>query len=107
MTRDERQQEVIDNWKKVKQGTLLAATGTGKTRIGLMLIKQMLEKNPNMTCLVTVPSENLKDQWMSQVISWGLLKNVDVMVINTAVKQKRKYQLLIVDKTLFTIKLFN
>ena len=98
MTRTERQLEVIENWKKVKRGTLLAATGTGKTRIGLMLIEQLIEKNPNLTCLVTVPTENLKDQWFTQVIERGLSKYVDVMVINTAVKQKRKYKLLIIDE---------
>lgn len=98
MTRDERQQEVIENWKKVKRGTLLAATGTGKTRIALMLINQLTEKNPNLSCLVTVPSEALKDQWVKQVIEWELSKYVDVMVINTAVKKERKYQLLIIDE---------
>jgi len=98
MTRDERQLEVIENWKKVKRGTLLAATGTGKTRIGLMLIEQLIIKNPDMKCLVTVPTENLKDQWLEQVISRGLIKHVDVMVINTAVKQQRKYHLLIIDE---------
>lgn len=98
MTRDERQQNVIDNWLKVKHGTLLAATGTGKTRIALMTIKQLLIKNPNLTVLVTVPTENLKEQWMSQVIEWDFVNNVDVMVINTAVKQNRTYQLLIIDE---------
>lgn len=98
MTRDERQQEVVDNWRKVKRGTLLAATGTGKTRIALMTIEQLLAKNPNLTCLVTVPTDSLKDQWMLQVIERNLVKHVDVMVINTAVKQKRKYQLLIIDE---------
>ena len=63
-----------------------------------MLIEQLIEKNPNLTCLVTVPTENLKDQWFAQVIERGFSKYVDVMVINTAVKQKRKYKLLIVDK---------
>src|SRR5690606_14921138 len=53
---------------------------------------------PNLTCLVTVPSEPLKDQWVLQVIEWDLAKYVDVMIINTAVKQKRKYQLLIIDE---------
>jgi superfamily II DNA or RNA helicase len=98
MTRNERQQQVIDRWKEVKKGTLLAATGTGKTRIGLNLIEQLVEKNPTLTCLVTVPTENLKDQWMLQVIERGLIQYVDVMVINTAVKQKRKYKLLIIDE---------
>jgi len=98
MTRDERQQEVIDNWKKVKRGTLLAATGTGKTRIGLNLIEQLTEKNPQLTCLVTVPTQNLQEQWTLQLIERGLIQYVDVMVINTAVKQKRKYKLLIIDE---------
>lgn len=98
MTRDERQQEVVDNWKKVKRGTLLAATGTGKTRIALMAIEQLIAKNPDLTCLVTVPTENLKDQWMTQVVDRDLIRNVEVMVINTAVKQERKYQLLIIDE---------
>jgi len=98
MTRDERQQEVIENWKRVKRGTLLAATGTGKTRIALMTIKQLAEKNPNLTCLVTVPTAPLKDQWVLQVIEWDLVKYVDVMIINTAVKEQRKYNLLIIDE---------
>lgn len=98
MTRDERQQEVIENWRKVKRGTLLAATGTGKTRIALMLIKQLAEKNPNLKCLVTVPTEPLQKQWTLQLIEWELIQYVDVMIINTAVKQKRKYQLLIIDE---------
>jgi len=98
VTRDQRQQEVIENWKKVKRGTLLAATGTGKTRIALMLIEQLVIKNPKLTCLVTVPTENLKDQWLLQVIERNLSQYVDVMVINTAVKKAREYKLLIVDE---------
>jgi len=98
MTRDERQQQIVDKWKTVKRGSVVCVPGFGKTRISLMIIKQLAINNLNLTVLVVVPSDNLKDQWIKQLIEWELIQYVDVMIINTAVREQRDYKLLILDE---------
>lgn len=99
MTRTERQRECIKRWIKAKgKGTIIAPTGSGKTRIALMTIEALLKKYPHLRILVVVPTTVLKNQWQEQVDEWGFPFNVDVEVINTVVKQKYTCNLLILDE---------
>ena len=46
ISRDERQAQCIENWKKFKgKATVVGATGFGKTRVGTNLIGKVLKSN--------------------------------------------------------------
>ena len=93
-----RQNQVIDKWLKNKAcGTLQATTGFGKTFVALMCIQRMNERKPERTTMVVVPTQYLKSQWEEQILNLSL-ENVDVIVINTAIKSQRQYDLLVLDE---------
>ena len=99
MTRTERQQEAIRNWVKAKgKGSIEGATGFGKTRIGLMTIKAILNKYPHFRVLVVVPTIALKNQWQMQIDDWGFTFNTEVQVINTVIKHTWSCDFLILDE---------
>ena len=93
-----RQQLVIRRWAENKfRGTLEAATGFGKTYVGILAIKYVAERIPEADFLVIVPTTVLKDQWEQQVTEHKLT-TVTVMVINTAIKLPRRAYLTIIDE---------
>ena len=54
---------------------------------------------PNLSILIVVPTSILKDQWKSQLDSWGLGLNANVEVINTVVKRNNyKADILVLDE---------
>ena len=99
MTRTERQQEAIRKWIKAKgKGSIEGATGFGKTRIGLMTIKALLNKYPQFRVLVVVPTVALKNQWQTQIDDWGFTFNTEVQVINTVIKHTWSCDFLVIDE---------
>ena len=99
MTRTERQQEAVRCWVRAKgKGSIEAATGFGKTNMGLIAIKALLKKYPQFRILVVVPTTALKDQWQIQLDEWEFSFNSEVQVINTIIKHKWSCDLLILDE---------
>ena len=99
MTRTERQQEAVRRWISHKgKGSIEAATGFGKTNIGLITIKALLKKYPQFRILVVVPTTTLKSQWEKKIDDWGFTFNSEVQVINTVIKHSWKCDLLILDE---------
>ena len=100
MTRDERQAIAKDKWLKSNGiGTLVQPTGCGKTVTALKCLKTVLTAYPNLSILVVVPTSTLKDQWKSQLDSWGLGLNAEVEIINTVVKRNNyKADILVLDE---------
>lgn len=70
-----------------------------KTRIALTISQILVKKNPKIKILVVVPTENLKNQWLEQLIEWKLLKNTTVEIINSVIKKEQHCDLLICDET--------
>lgn len=98
-TRDLRQEQCITNWFKSKGcGTVVASTGFGKSRIGLLVINKILDKYPTKCILIVVPTTLLKEQWETQLDDWGFSLNCNVLVINTAIKNNYSCDLLIIDE---------
>lgn len=93
-----RQKECLKNWlqKSKMHGTVEAATGFGKTRVGIMAIALLGKKYPELKTIVVVPTQLLKEQWQDTLKSNAL--NADVKVINTVVKTKLDCDLLILDE---------
>jgi superfamily II DNA or RNA helicase len=99
MTRTERQQEAIRNWIKAKgKGSIEAATGFGKTNMGIMSIRALLKKYPQLRILVVVPTTTLKNQWQNIIDLEGFSFNVEVQVINTVIKHEWICDFIVIDE---------
>jgi superfamily II DNA or RNA helicase len=98
LTRDERQIEVLRNWRKSNFcGIFQAATGFGKTYTAIMAIKGMVPRAGIKSCLIVVPTLELKSQWESE-LKKNKISFAKVMVINSAIKQKHKVDMLVLDE---------
>lgn len=98
-TRDLRQEQCVRNWLKAKGvGTIIGSTGFGKTRCALLSIKLLLSKYPDLNVLVVVPTITLKEQWTTQLDSWGFSMNCNIEVINTVITRNYNCDLLIIDE---------
>ena len=99
LTRDERQEESLKAWLRNKgKGCVEGCTGYGKTRIGMNAIEKVMTKYPNLSVLVVVPTDVLKNQWSKLLDERGLSLNCKVSIINTASKTLEKCDLLILDE---------
>ena len=99
LDRTERQKEGIRRWLKAKgHGTCVYSTGFGKTNTARLLISALIKKNPSLSVLVSVPTEELLKQWEDVVIKNNLIKNVHVGIINSIVKNEYEVDLLVIDE---------
>lgn len=100
IARDERQARCITNWKKLNgHGTIVAATGFGKTRVAIKTIKFLQEITPTISIIVVVPTTALQEQWMDNLRAQNcLMDHVQVYVINSVIKQSHSCNLLILDE---------
>lgn len=99
VSRDERQAQALKAWIKAKgHGTIVAATGVGKTRIAMNAITKLRAKYPTISVLVVVPTQNLKEQWSRELDERGLGFNTDVRVMMGASKKEWSCDLLVIDE---------
>lgn len=99
MTRSERQNIGIQKWQQSGcKGSLCYATGTGKTRTAINAISRFLQKNPQKIVTVIVPTQVLKDQWIKELSNNGIYFNIEVLVINSAIKHKFLCDFLVLDE---------
>ena len=99
ISRDERQEICLQNWFKNKgKGIIICPTGFGKTRVATNMIGRLLNKYQNLKFIVIVPTTVLKDQWTEILDKLGYGLNCDVIVINTAIRNNYKCDVLIIDE---------
>lgn len=99
MDRTERQKLCIKRWLEAGgTATVVASTGFGKTRVGLLAAELLIKKKTDAKVLISVPTEILKEQWMEELIQRNMLSNCRVMVINSIVKGDWEVDLLIIDE---------
>jgi len=107
--KDTEQQLHFNTWKENgMKGTSIAATGLGKTRIGIMAIEHVLNMSESNKALVIVPTENLRDnEWVNEFRKWGLshlLPRVKFMCIQSAYKlSNQKWSIVVVDEVHTTL----
>jgi len=107
--KDKEQQKHLKAWKKSNySGTSIAATGLGKTRMGVLAITELLDDDPNKIALVIVPTENLRDkEWLDEFKNWHishLLPRVKFMCIQSAYKLTgHHWDIVIVDEVHTTL----
>ena len=101
--RDEKQKEAINNWARAGFiGTVIAGTGFGKSRVGVVAVGEMLRRNRLYNALILVPTHILKDQFKEEFIKWGyndILENVEFMCYQSAYKLiNNKYNIVVCDE---------
>ena len=98
-TRTSKQLEIVETWKKAHgMGTVVAATGFGKTRVAIIAIKRFVAIQPKATVVIIVPTLNLKDQWIKELQTHKVNDNCEVVVVNTAYKNTYKCEVLVLDE---------
>jgi superfamily II DNA or RNA helicase len=97
--RTARQEQIAELWFNTgKNGTVEAVTGFGKTKLAVDDILQTEGYSPQ-SVLVTVPTRYLKGQWEDEIQKAGLnIPDIQVVVINTAIKSDWNVDLLIMDE---------
>lgn len=70
----------------------------GKTRIGLNAIETVRKRYPDLSVIVVVPTDVLRNQWLKNLDQRGLGLNCQVLIINTASKTLEQCDLLILDE---------
>jgi superfamily II DNA or RNA helicase len=72
-------------------------TGFGKTYTAIMAIKGMVPRAGITSCLIVVPTLELKSQWESE-LKKHKINFAEVMVINSAIKKTHKTDMLVLDE---------
>lgn len=99
MNRTERQKLAIRRWLDSNGiGTIVAATGFGKTYMTCMLIKALYNKNPKLSVLIGVPTDVLKKQWLKELAKNQLFSVCKVEIFNTIVKNQYTVDLFVLDE---------
>lgn len=77
----------------------MGATGFGKTRVALKIIKWLQSLHPEITIIVVVPTTGLQEQWVEELDKFGCSREyVEVYVINSVIKNTHTCNLLILDE---------
>jgi len=66
------QDEAVEKFLNVGNGILEMATGTGKTRTAIKILKQLIDSNKIHGAVITTDGVDLLDQWRREIDSWNL-----------------------------------
>ena len=88
--KDDEQRKALNKWAQNNYcGTLIAGTGFGKSRCGVVSINHVLNVLGLETALILVPTVQLQDQFKEEFRKWGYdncLDRVDIMCYQSAYK---------------------
>jgi len=101
--KDAEQRAALNAWAgKGFRGSIIAGTGFGKSRCGVVAVNYTLEKNPKGRALVLVPTTQLQDQFADEFRKWGYdacLDRVDIICYQSAHKFKGEhYDIVVCDE---------
>ena len=101
--RDEQQKKALNKWARNNYiGSIIAGTGFGKSRCGIMAINHVLNNNHNSRALVLVPTVQLQEQFKEEFHKWDLencLDNLDILCYQSAYKlQGNHYSMVLCDE---------
>lgn len=78
------------------------ATGTGKTRVGVLAAQKAFKAGKIESITIVVPSTNLRDnEWVNEFTKWGskaLLEFTTITCVQSLYKQEHSTDLLIIDE---------
>jgi len=101
--KNQEQKKSLNAWANNKfKGTVIAATGFGKTRVGVIAIGKILTANKKAKALVLVPTTQLQDQFKSEFDKWGyanVLDRVQILCYQSAYKLKdEEFEVVVADE---------
>ncbi len=79
------QEKALNEWNKTQKGIVEAGTGTGKTNIGLEIIKQH-----KVNTLICCPTNELVVQWKNNLLNMGV-PNKKIGQVGAGKKELNKY----------------
>ena len=102
-TKDKEQRRALNQWfSNNYKGSIIAGTGFGKSRCGVMAIDHTLNTLGGNRALVLVPTTQLKDQFKEEFIKWDCkdcLDKVDIVCYQSAYKYSGKhYDIIVCDE---------
>lgn len=96
--KDKEQRKALNLWAKYGyNGSIIAGTGFGKSRCGILAIGKLLEENQR--ALVLVPTNQLQDQFAEEFKKWGydnVLDRVDILCYQSAHKLRDEHYNIVV-----------
>tara|TARA_R110000796_G_scaffold59672_1_gene137705 strand:- start:46372 stop:47541 length:1170 start_codon:yes stop_codon:yes gene_type:complete len=101
--KDREQKKALNAWAKAGfVGSIIAGTGYGKSRCGVLAAAYILGKDKETRGLVLVPTTQLKDQFTAEFAKWGkedVLPQLEVVCYQSAYKLKNEqYDIVICDE---------
>ena len=101
--KDEEQKKALNNWAKHKfSGSIIAGTGFGKSRCGVIAVGKTLDSTESGKGLVLVPTNQLQEQFKEEFIKWGyehVLDHVDILCYASAYKlEDNHYSVVVCDE---------
>ena len=102
-TKDDEQKKALNNWAiNNYHGSIIAGTGFGKSRCGVMAANHVLNNLNGASVIVLVPTIQLQDQFAEEFSKWeceDCLDRVEVICYQSAWKLRGKqYDLVICDE---------
>ena len=94
--RDIEQKSALNKWAgQGFIGSVIAGTGFGKSRVGVLAVQYALKDGGN--ALILVPTVQLQDQFIEEFDKWGVShENVEIMCYQSAYKLKNKHYNIVV-----------
>jgi len=94
-TKDTEQKKAINAWAKRKfTGTIIAGTGFGKSRCGVIAAGKTLDATDNAKAIVLVPTTQLQAQFRDEFSKWDyehVLDRVDIVCYASAYKIENEH----------------
>jgi superfamily II DNA or RNA helicase len=105
-TKDEEQRKALNAWAQKSNciGSIIAGTGFGKSRCGVLAINKMLTNSSvrDKRGLVLVPTQQLQTQFKEEFIKWeceDVLEYIDIICYQSAYKlQNQHYTIVVCDE---------
>jgi|TARA_R110000782_G_scaffold265259_1_gene358871 superfamily II DNA or RNA helicase len=98
--KDVEQRKALNAWAAQGwKGSVIAGTGFGKSRVGVLAVAQALKTSENLRALVLVPTNQLQDQFIEEFKKWGyedLLSSIDVLCYQSAHKLNKEHYCVVV-----------
>jgi len=100
-TKDEQQRKALNAWWTQNGiGSIIAGTGFGKSRCGVLAVRHILGSGGR--ALVLVPTTQLQDQFKQEFIKWGcedILPRVEILCYQSAHKlENEHYDIVVCDE---------
>ena len=88
--KDREQKKALNAWAKAGfKGSVIAGTGFGKSRVGVLAVGETLRRNQAARGIVLVPTIQLQEQFEDEFNKWkysDVLDRVDIVCYQSAYK---------------------